>query len=167
MTTETRRPWHTWMVGVVILFTYSMGAWDFVKTMSADAEYLRASDFAAGAEAYFTDYPTSLMLLFAINVLCALAGGVAMLLRSSWAVGLSVTSAAAMLTLDAITFGLRGRWEALGSFVGFFDLGLLGLTIGFAGYCVWRRRAGGSRAPQARDRSGRHDRVTDDRRPEE
>ncbi|MCB9748841.1 MAG: hypothetical protein H6713_02415 [Myxococcales bacterium] len=146
--TGQRLPWHGWLVAAVILFMYANGAWDFVKTMTADAGYLRAKGFADGAEAYFTDYPIPLMLLFAANVLGALGAAVALLLRSRFAVGLAVLSAAAMAVLDGITFTLRGRWSALGPFVGWFDVGLLAMTVGFAAYCVWCGQRGLLRAPQ-------------------
>ncbi len=137
-----RLPWHSWLFACLILFLYGNGAWDFVKTMNADAAYLEAKGFAPEAVAYFTDYPVLLELLFATNVVTALAAGIALLLRARVTAALAVTSAGSMVVLDVVTYGFRGRWKALGPDIGWFDLGLLVITVGFAVYCLWAARRG-------------------------
>lgn len=140
VTAKRRLPWHGWLFALTIIFIYINGAWDFVNTMTVNVEYMQSKGFASGAEAYFTDYPIIFMLLFAINILSAILAAFLLLWRSKWTEYAALIALVSMMILEICTFTFRDRWNALGSFVGIFDLFLLGITATFYAYCVIMRR---------------------------
>lgn len=129
------RPWHLWAVSLAALLLYAVGAYDYVLTASLDRGYFAAQGYGPAAVAYFSEYPLVPRILWTVNIAAGLLAPVLLLALSRWAVLAAALAAAAQLLLLLVTFGLMGRWSALGPFLAAFDTAIWLLTIGLWLYC--------------------------------
>ncbi|BAC12874.1 hypothetical conserved protein [Oceanobacillus iheyensis HTE831] len=74
-------------------------------------------------------------MLWTINIICGMLSSILLLFRTRLVVWIAFISAVSMFLLAAIGFIFMKRWEALGTFVSLFDIGLLILTWTFYFYC--------------------------------
>ncbi len=131
-----RAPWHLWVIGLVFLGLYVIGARDFVLTRSLDSGYFAALGYGPDQIAYFTDYPAIPAILWGTNITTGLLAAILLLLRSRWATVAALVAAISQLILLVITFGLMGRWEILGPRLSIVDIGVCMMTIGLWLYCA-------------------------------
>jgi hypothetical protein len=112
-TAETARtPTHLWVVGVLATLWTAFGCYDYVMTQTQNAEYLKmmGGDEAA---AYFTSFPAWVVAFWAIGVWGSLAGSLALLIRSRWAVPLYAVSLLGLLLTTIYQFGMSTPPAAL------------------------------------------------------
>jgi hypothetical protein len=83
--TNTRPPWHFWVVGPFFVLLYSGGAYDYVMTHRHDAAYFASQGYDDSQIAYFTDYPLVPDVFWTVAVWGALCAAVLLLFRSRWA----------------------------------------------------------------------------------
>lgn len=137
---RTAAPWHLWVVGVVLLLLYAIGAYDYVLTQAQDTAYFESQGYGPQQVDYFTDYPVVPLVFWTVNIVAGVAAAVLLLLRSRWSLAAVATAAVAQLCLQAITFGFMDRWSVLGPRLSLQDLGVLLLTFLMWAYCHRMRR---------------------------
>src|SRR5699024_2298424 len=98
-------------------------------------DYYEAKFFGEETYNYFTNYPKGLLVFWTTNILCGITSPILLLFRSRLTVLVAFISAVSMFLVVAIGFIFFDRWEALGTFVSLFDIGLLILTCIFFFYC--------------------------------
>jgi len=120
MTRETRifssrapTPWHLWLVGLIALLWNAMGAFDYVATQIELESYMQA--FTPEQLDYFYSFPTWLTAAWAIAIWTAVAGSLALLLRSRLAYPLFLISVLAMLVTSVHNFALSNGAEIMGT----------------------------------------------------
>lgn len=128
------RTWHLWVIGILFLFIYSIGAYDFYMVQISDINYLNSVNTNIHALGYFTDYPFAYQILWVINIIGGLAASLLLLFRSKYVVYVSLIGAISLVTLDTLTFAFRNRWDVFGSLTSIIDLIVLIVTIGFFFY---------------------------------
>lgn len=100
-----------------------------------NVDYYESKGFSEETHKYFTNYPIGLLVLWTINIICGMLSSILLLFRTRLVVWIAFISAVSMFLLAAIGFIFMKRWEALGTFVSLFDIGLLILTWTFYFYC--------------------------------
>lgn len=138
---NTRRPWHLWLVAIAVFALYIGGARDYLLILIWHTEYIRAQ-FGSHGMAYFTDYPPTLRLVWAINILGGLIAPMLLFARSRWALPTAGLTATAQVVLLGTTFVFFDRWAMLGVATSLFDIGVGVVTVLVAGYCWMMRRRG-------------------------
>jgi hypothetical protein len=93
-----KTPWHLWLVGVLAVFWYGFGGYDYVMTATRNAAYFK--DYPPEIVAYWFALPAWFVAVWAISVWGGLLASVLLLLRRRWAVPLYWISLVAL----AITF---------------------------------------------------------------
>lgn len=83
-------PRHLWVVGILAVLWNSFGAFDYTMTKSHNAAYL--ANFPAVIIAYIDAAPPLFTAFWALGVWSALAGSIALLLRSRFALHLFALS---------------------------------------------------------------------------
>lgn len=76
-------PWHLWVVGILALVWNSLGAYDYLMTMTRNEAYMAA--FTPDQLEYFYGFPAWMEAFWAIGVWCAFLGAILLVLRSRWA----------------------------------------------------------------------------------
>lgn len=101
---STKAPWHLWVIGIVSLLWNGFGAFDYVMTMTKNAEYL--SNFTEDQLTYFLGLPAVFTTLWAIAIWSAVLGSILLLLRKVWAAPVFLVSLVAMLICSLWTYGI-------------------------------------------------------------
>lgn len=89
---QTRAPWHLWVVGVLSLLWNAFGCYDYTMTKLDGANYMRDMGMGDEAIAHMAQLPDWLTVFWALGVWGSLAGSVLLLLRSRHAVTAFVVS---------------------------------------------------------------------------
>lgn len=139
-TARAATPWHLWVVGVVFLFLYAVGAYDYMKVLAQDDGYYHDMGYGPAQIEYFTDYPFVPMVFWTANIVAGLAAVILLALRSRWSVLAASIAALSQLSLQLITFGFMDRWTILGPRLSLIDIGIMVLTFGLWLYCHHLRR---------------------------
>src|SRR5699024_6279428 len=105
-------------------------------------DYYEVKGFGEETLKYFTNYPIGLLIFWTMNILCGIISPILLLFRTKLAVWVAFISAVSMFLLEATGFLFMNRWEALGTFVSLFDIGLLILTWIFFFYCSHLKKNG-------------------------
>lgn len=80
-----KAPWHLWVVGVLAVLWYGSGAYTIVSAQLGTLPGLEPEETA-----YYAAQATWFALLTDLGLACGIAAGIAFLLRSRWAVTLSL-----------------------------------------------------------------------------
>jgi hypothetical protein len=107
------RPVHLWVVGVLSLLWNAMGCFDYVATKLRIESYV--AQLSDAQLAYLQDLPAWFTVFWALGVWGALAGSVALLLASRWAVGAFAVSLAGLIVTTAYTVLFTDGLEAMGA----------------------------------------------------
>lgn len=111
-TSMHKTPWHLWVVGVLALLWNSFGAFDYTMTETRNADYLKG--FTAEQLAYFQSFPKWVVAAWALSVWGGVAGSVAMLFRSRWAVPIFGLSLLTMLPTFFHNYVLTNGFAIMG-----------------------------------------------------
>jgi uncharacterized membrane protein len=130
-----RIPWTRWLIGVFFIFVYAYGIYDFFMMLGHDAAYYSSRSYGAVVVTYFTDYPPLLLIFWVTNIVSGVIAPILLLLRSRWAVQVSLISAISILILQFLTFTFRNRWNVLGPWISLFDIAIMLMTFGLFIYC--------------------------------
>lgn len=133
------RPWHRWLVAVLVFGSHLGGLRDYWLIMARDTTYIQRQ-FGAGGLSYFLTYPWPLRTLWTINIASGLLAPIAMLIRVRWGLVIGLVAAVSQGLLMAITFATRHRWQRLGAATSLFDLGVELITVAFVVYCWAQQR---------------------------
>ena len=109
---KTRAPTHLWLVGILTLLWNGFGCYDYIMSQTRNVEYLSMMG-GEDAVAYYSSFPTWAVAFWAIGVWGALAGSIALLLRSRWAEPLFGLSLVGLFVGTAYQFGLSNPPESL------------------------------------------------------
>jgi hypothetical protein len=93
---QARRPWHLWVVASLTLLWNGLGAYTIMMAQAG-----RLSDVNAHEAAYYAAQPTWFIVTTEIALLTPVAGAVALLLTSRYAVRLFAISAIAIVGNNA------------------------------------------------------------------
>ncbi|MFV0478633.1 MAG: hypothetical protein ACK5ME_12490 [Parahaliea sp.] len=104
---RTRRtPWHLWLVGLLALLWNGFGAFDFVMTLSHNAQYM--ARFTQQQLDYFYSLSQWSMIAWGIGVWGGVLGAVFLLLRRGWSVWAFFLSMLAVLVSMTHKFFFAG-----------------------------------------------------------
>ena len=81
MTEAKSVPWHLWVVGVLSLAWNSVGAFDFVSSVTRGEAYLRESGYTQAAIDYYNAMPGWMYVPWVVGVWGAVLGSILLLLR--------------------------------------------------------------------------------------
>ncbi len=134
-------PWHLWVVGVVALLWNAMGALDYTMTETRNAAYMK--DFTAEQLAYFYSFPKWVVATWALSVWGGVAGSVALLLRSRWAVPIFTLSLATMAMTFTHNFVFTDGLAVMGGATALaFTAAIIAVGIALVFYSRWVARKG-------------------------
>ena len=136
-----KTPWHLWFVGIVTLLWNGMGVMDFVMTVSRNPDYL--AQFTPERLAFLDAFPTWAILCWALAVFLAVAGSLALLLRSRHAIWLFASGFVFMVivTIHNLFLAAVPAQETMSGFEMFFSLLIFVLAIlqvFYARYMSWQ-----------------------------
>src|SRR5690625_2474840 len=135
MSNQIKIPWHLWCIALLFIFIYANGIYDFFMMLGQNVDYYESKGFTEETHKYFRSYPIVPLMFWATNISCGIISPILLIFRIRLAVWIALISAIAMSLLELSGFLFMNRWEALGTFVSLFDIGLLILTLGFYFYC--------------------------------
>lgn len=139
---KVKTPWHFWLIGVLSIFLYLNGAYDYVMMLGHNAVYYQSKHYGEAVIKYFTNYPAIFLIFYTANILFGIIAPFLLLFRTKKAVPTALVSAVAMLVLDILTYSFRNRWNVFGMWISIFDIGLLLFTWGFYFYCRYLAKQG-------------------------
>src|SRR5699024_9531954 len=141
-TYKTGAPWYLWFIALFLIFVYANGVYDYFMMLGHNMDYYEAKGLGEETYKYFTNYPIGLLVFWTTNILCGITSPILLLFRSRLTVCVAFISAVSLFLLDAIGFMFCDRWEAVGTFLSLFDIGLLILTWIFYFYCRYLKKKG-------------------------
>lgn len=130
--------WHIWLVGVFGILWNGFGCFDFTMTASRNMDYL--GGFPKEMLHYWFAMPWWMYGVWAVGVFGALAGSIALLLRSK----ASVTLFAAALIASVISFYIGWTDPGAPKMEGaeMFPIVIMALGFGFTVYAYWQSTRG-------------------------
>ena len=108
-----RAPWHLWVVGVVTFLWNCGGAFDYVMSVTRNADYM--AQMTPEQAAFMAAVPVWSTAAFAISVWTSLAGSALLLLRLRWAVWSFAVSFAAFVVNMIYYFALSDGMSIMGT----------------------------------------------------
>ena len=84
--TANGRPWHLWVVGILMVLWNSIGCLDFVMVQLRNTGYLEAAEFSEAQMDFFYAYPRWAVLIWGIAVWSAMLGAILLLAKKRLAV---------------------------------------------------------------------------------
>jgi uncharacterized membrane protein (UPF0136 family) len=129
-------PWHLWLINIIAILFFSIGAYDFINIATQNMYYL-TSHYSPLGVTYFTNYPNSLLCLFGFNVLTGIAGIILSLFRLDWASRLILISGITNLILIFITVIFMDRVKNIGFDMTLQDASIMVATFGLHFYYRW------------------------------
>lgn len=131
-------PWHLWLVGVISLLWNSVGAFDYLMTMTRNASYM--GSFTPEQLDYFYGFPAWVVACWAASVWGGVLGSLLLLLRRRWAVGAFTISVMTMLPTWIYNYALTDGMKIMGG-VGALLFSALILLVALALWWYARRLA--------------------------
>ena len=123
-------PIHLWIVGVLSLLWSLVGAYDYLMTQTENEAYM--ADFEPAQLEYFYNFPTWLVVFWALAVWCSVAGSISLLVRKRFAEQILLVSFVSMVITAIYNFGFSNGMEIMGT-GGF----IFTLVIFFIGLGLW------------------------------
>src|SRR5699024_1037985 len=142
MSNQIKTPWHLWLIALFFIFIYANGVYDYFMMLGHNVDYYGSKGFTEETHKYFTNYPIIPLVFWTVNIICGVITPILLLFRKKLAVWIALVSAIAITLLELSGFIFMNRWEALGTFVSVFDIGLLILTWIFFYYCKHLKEKG-------------------------
>jgi len=113
MSSLPRRPWHLWVVPIVLLPWNAMGVFDFLMTQTRNEAYM--AKFSPEQLEFFYGYPVVLVAFWAIAVWGALVGDLFLLFRRRLAFATLAISFLAMIVSSGSSYAFLGGYELMGA----------------------------------------------------
>jgi hypothetical protein len=102
--TPTPAPWHLWAVGILSLCWNAFGAYDYLMSITLNADYLK--DYPSEMAALIVSFPVWATSAWAIGVWSSVIGSLLLLIRSRHAVPVFLVSMAGALVTFVYDFTL-------------------------------------------------------------
>jgi len=112
MDTDTRAPWHLWVVGVAALLWNAVGALDYVMTQTRNVQYM--AGFTAEQLEFFYGIPAWTVAAWAIGVWGGVFGSLLLLLRKPLAVWVFLASLVGVVLTTFQNYVLSNGMEVMG-----------------------------------------------------
>jgi hypothetical protein len=103
-TVTTKAPWHLWVVGVLTLLWNGYGGYDYVMSVTNNADYMAM--FTEEQRAYYASFPVWMTAAWAIAVWGGVLGSVLLLLRSKLAMIVYAIALAAYAVSCVYMYGM-------------------------------------------------------------
>lgn len=136
MKKSNSRPWHLWLVTIIALLFFNIGAFDFINIATQNMDYLTNLYSSLGVE-YFTNYPLPLLILFGINIVSGIAGIISALFNKRLAMKLMLVSGTTNFILIFITVIFMDRINVIGIKMTLTDVAVMLGTFGLYFYYKW------------------------------
>lgn len=101
-----------WIVAVILVLWNGYGVWDFIGTNFMADTYLQA--YTPEQQAYFTGFPMWFTVIWAVAILTAFFGAVALLIRNPLAVSLSFASVVLYILASICSLFVLGGMAVMG-----------------------------------------------------
>jgi len=133
-------PKHLWIIGIITLLWNMMGAYDYLMTQTKNVAYM--AQFEQTQLDYFYNFPTWLVVFWALAVWSSVLGSVLLLMRRSLAVQVFMVSFASMVITATYNFGFSKGMEVMGSTGLVFTLVIFCVALGLLLYARAMRMRG-------------------------
>ncbi|MDP1586238.1 MAG: hypothetical protein Q8M07_00720 [Prosthecobacter sp.] len=130
-------PWHLWVVGIIALLFNSIGAFDYVMSMTQGASYQASVGMTSAQIAHYQNLPMWMKVVWPTGVWTAEAASVLILLRRSLAFPIFVVSLTAFLISVLYTYVLSDGGAIMGPPMAITSAVITGLLMFF----IWYTRA--------------------------
>jgi hypothetical protein len=137
------RPRHLWVVGILSLLWNAFGAFDYLATHLRLDFYMQ--QFTPEQLAFFERFPPLAVSAWAFGVWGALAGSIALLLASGWAVWLFSISLAGLAASTLYTYALPDGAAIMGTAGAIMYAVIWAVAIALLWYSARQRRKGALR----------------------
>jgi hypothetical protein len=111
-TSNSRAPWHLWVVGIFAFLWSGMGAFDYLMTQTQSDWYMES--FTPEQLDFFYGFPAWLVAFWAIAVWGGVLGAVLLLLRKKLAVPVFLVSFLSMVVTTIRNYGFANGFEIMG-----------------------------------------------------
>ena len=132
--TQTKAPWHLWLVGVVAVLFNSIGVFDFVMSRAQGAAYLASAGMTKAQVAYYLEMPAWMTVVWAVGVFGAFLASLMLLLRSARAFPVFVLSLVAFLVSLLYTHVLTDGGAIMGRSMAITSAVIAVLLVLFSSY---------------------------------
>ncbi|MXP10101.1 hypothetical protein [Pseudoblastomonas halimionae] len=140
--TDTKTPWHLWVVGILSLLWNSVGATDYVLSSLGSEWWFDVMEYPPEGVAYLGAFPAWAHGAWALGTLAAFAGSILLLARSRHA-GLAFAVSIAGIALTTIyEAGAEMPVELAEMQPAWFPVMLWAITIFLLIYSIAMRRKG-------------------------
>ena len=130
-------PWHLWVVGIIAVLFNSVGAFDYVMSMTQGASYQASVGMTPEQIAHYQNLPMWMKFVWPTGVWTAEAASVLILLRRSLAFPIFVVSLTAFLMSVLYNYALSDGGAIMGPPMAATSAVITGLLIFF----IWYTRA--------------------------
>ena len=113
MSEAVAAPKHLWIIGTIALLWNMMGAFDYLMTQTENESYM--AKFDPAQLDYFYNFPTWVVVFWALAVWGSVIGSVLLLLRKRLAVQVFMVSFISMVITSIYNFVLSNGMEVMGS----------------------------------------------------
>jgi hypothetical protein len=113
MSEAAAAPKHLWIIGIISLLWNMMGAFDYLMTQTENESYM--AKFDPAQLDYFYNFPTWVVVFWALAVWGSVIGSVLLLLRKRLAVQVFMVSFISMVITSIYNFVLSNGMEVMGS----------------------------------------------------
>lgn len=138
MNTQSKAPWHLWLIGVLAVLWNLVGAGDFTATVTKFGPYM--SQFPDEFLAYWYNMPTWKYITWGIATWGGLVGSVLLLMRKSLAVPIFTASLAGVVITFATSLNDTTAPEGASN-IGF-SAAIILIAVGLLGYAFYLSRQG-------------------------
>jgi len=125
-------PLHLWIIGVVTLLWNAMGAFDYVMTEMQNEAYLK--EFSEEQMAFFTSFPSWLVVFWALAVWGGVVGSLLLLLRKRSAALVLLVSFLSMVVTTIHNLGFSNAAEIMGTTGAIFSAVIFLVSLGLVLY---------------------------------
>ena len=111
---HSRKPWHLWLIGGVLLVYALLAAFDSVMTLSRGEAYMRSSGMSDSQIAFFTGLPLWFDMASFVSTWAGLLGAVMLLARRQGGGAVLLIAALSTLTTCLFPYADRSGIAAMG-----------------------------------------------------
>ncbi len=105
-------PKHLWIIGIITLLWNMMGAYDYLMTQTRNETYM--AQFEQSQLDYFYNFPTLVVVFWALAVWGSILGSILLLMRKRLAVPVFMVSFGSMVITAIYNFGLSEGMKVMG-----------------------------------------------------
>lgn len=135
--TQTKAPWHLWAVGIVAVLFNSIGAFDYLMSMTQGASYQASMGMTAEQIAHYQNLPMWMKFVWPTGVWTAEAASFLLLLRRKLALPVFAVSLAAFLISVFYTYVLSDGGSIMGPSMAITNIVITAVLL----FLIWYARA--------------------------